>query len=55
MSSTTDKIKGVTNEVIGKTKQAAGSALENDKLRLKAWFKKPRAIRRKRSAKPKTR
>ncbi len=33
MSSTTDKIKGVTNELVGKTKQAAGSVLENDKLR----------------------
>ncbi|MFY8105396.1 MAG: CsbD family protein [Elstera sp.] len=33
MSSTSDKIKGVTNEVVGKTKQALGSATDNHQLR----------------------
>ncbi len=33
MSSTSDKIKGVTNEIIGKTKQAIGSATDDHQLR----------------------
>ncbi len=32
MSSTTDKIKGLTNEAVGNVKQAAGKATGNDKL-----------------------
>ena len=32
MSSTTDKIKGVTNEAIGKAKQGVGEAVGSDKL-----------------------
>jgi uncharacterized protein YjbJ (UPF0337 family) len=33
MSSTSDKIKGVTNEIVGKTKQALGSATDDHQLR----------------------
>lgn len=32
MSSTTDKIKGVANEVAGAVKEAAGKAVGNEKL-----------------------
>ncbi len=32
MSSTTDKIKGATNEAVGKAKQGIGSATGSDKL-----------------------
>jgi uncharacterized protein YjbJ (UPF0337 family) len=32
MSGTTDKIKGVTNEAIGKAKQGVGQATGNDRL-----------------------
>jgi len=32
MSSTTDKIKGNTNEVVGKGKQSIGKAVGNDRL-----------------------
>ena len=34
MSSTTDKIKGVTNEAIGKAKQGIGNATGNDKMKV---------------------
>jgi uncharacterized protein YjbJ (UPF0337 family) len=33
MSSTTDKIKGVTNEAVGNVKQGIGKATDNDRLR----------------------
>ena len=33
MSSTTDKIKGVTNEAIGKAKQGIGEVTGSDKLK----------------------
>jgi uncharacterized protein YjbJ (UPF0337 family) len=33
MSSTTDKIEGVANEIAGKTKQAAGKSFGDHKLR----------------------
>lgn len=33
MSSTTDKIKGLTNEAVGNAKQAVGKATGNDRLR----------------------
>lgn len=33
MSSTTDKIKGLTNEAVGNAKQALGKATGNDRLR----------------------
>jgi uncharacterized protein YjbJ (UPF0337 family) len=33
MSSTTDKIKGVANEAVGKAKQGIGDATGNDKLK----------------------
>jgi len=33
MSSTTDKIKGLTNETVGNAKQAVGKATGNDRLR----------------------
>lgn len=33
MSSTTDKIKGATNEAIGKAKQGLGDATGSDKLK----------------------
>ncbi|MCJ2133149.1 CsbD family protein [Methylobacterium sp. J-026] len=33
MSSTTDKIKGVANEALGKAKQGIGDATGNDKLK----------------------
>jgi uncharacterized protein YjbJ (UPF0337 family) len=33
MSATTDKIKGVTNEAIGKAKQGVGEAVGSDKLK----------------------
>lgn len=33
MSSTTDKIKGATNEAIGKAKQGLGEATGSDKLK----------------------
>ena len=32
-SSTTDKIKGLTNEAVGNAKQAVGKATGNDRLR----------------------
>ncbi len=35
MSSTTDKIKGVTNEAVGKTKQGIGNmAIDSDKMKV---------------------
>lgn len=34
MSSTTDKVKGVANETIGKVKQGVGAAVDSDKLRV---------------------
>lgn len=34
MSSTTDKIKGVTNEAIGNAKQGVGKAIDSDKMRV---------------------
>lgn len=34
MSSTTDKIKGATNEAIGKAKQGIGNATGNDKMKV---------------------
>ncbi|MCM5557397.1 CsbD family protein [Pleomorphomonas sp. JP5] len=34
MSSTTDKIKGHTNEVVGKAKRAAGEALDDPELKV---------------------
>ncbi|MCJ2051468.1 CsbD family protein [Methylobacterium sp. J-070] len=33
MSSTTDKIKGVANEALGKAKQGIGDATGNDKMK----------------------
>ena len=33
MSSTTDKIKGLANDVVGNVKQGIGSATDNDKLK----------------------
>lgn len=33
MSSTTDKLSGVANEIAGKTKQAVAKSLGDDKLR----------------------
>ncbi|AIQ87827.1 UPF0337 protein [Methylobacterium phyllosphaerae] len=33
MSSTTDKIKGVANEALGKAKQGIGDVTNNDKLK----------------------
>ena len=33
MGATTDKIKGVTNEAIGKAKQGVGEAVGSDKLK----------------------
>ncbi|MEE7449312.1 CsbD family protein [Methylobacterium radiotolerans] len=33
MSSTTDKIKGVANEAVGKAKQGIGDATGNDELK----------------------
>ena len=33
MSSTTDKIKGATNEAVGKAKQGIGKAVDSDKLK----------------------
>ncbi|MFS0827980.1 CsbD family protein [Pseudomonas phoenicis] len=35
MSGTGDKIKGATNEAVGKVKQAVGDATDNDKLKAK--------------------
>jgi uncharacterized protein YjbJ (UPF0337 family) len=35
MTSTSDKIKGAANEAMGKAKQAAGSAVDDPKLRAK--------------------
>jgi len=35
MTSTSDKIKGAANEVVGKVKQAVGSATDDSKLRAK--------------------
>jgi uncharacterized protein YjbJ (UPF0337 family) len=35
MTSTSDKIKGAANEAMGKAKQAAGSAVNDPKLRAK--------------------
>jgi uncharacterized protein YjbJ (UPF0337 family) len=34
MGSTTDKIKGMANEAVGNVKQAAGKAMDNDKMRV---------------------
>jgi len=34
MSSTTDKIKGATNEAVGKAKQTIGNATGNDKMKV---------------------
>lgn len=34
MSSTTDKIKGATNEAVGKAKQGIGNAVGNDKMKV---------------------
>ncbi len=34
MSSTTDKVKGATNEAIGKAKQGIGNAVGNDKMKV---------------------
>ena len=34
MSSTTDKVKGVTNEAIGKAKQGIGNVVDSDKLKV---------------------
>lgn len=34
MGSTTDKIKGVANETIGKAKQSVGEAVGSDKLKV---------------------
>ncbi len=33
MSSTSDKIKGTINEIVGKTKQSLGSATDDNQLR----------------------
>ncbi|HXT09528.1 MAG TPA: CsbD family protein [Roseiarcus sp.] len=33
MSSTTDKIKGAGNDAMGKVKESAGRALDDDKMR----------------------
>ena len=33
MSSNTDKMKGTTNEAIGKAKQGVGNAVGNDKMK----------------------
>jgi uncharacterized protein YjbJ (UPF0337 family) len=35
MTGTSDKIKGAANEVVGKVKQAAGSAMNDPKMRAK--------------------
>jgi uncharacterized protein YjbJ (UPF0337 family) len=35
MTSTSDKIKGAANEAMGKAKQAAGSAVDDPKMRAK--------------------
>lgn len=35
MSSTSDKIKGAGNQIAGKIKQAAGSAVDDNELRAK--------------------
>ena len=35
MTGTTDKIKGAANEAMGKAKQAAGSAIDDPKMRAK--------------------
>ena len=34
MSSTTDKIKGATNEAVGKAKQGVGNATGNDEMKV---------------------
>lgn len=34
MSSTTDKIKGVTNEAVGNVKQGVGKAIDSDKMQV---------------------
>src|ERR1700736_3913916 len=34
MSSTTDKVKGATNEAVGKAKQGIGNAVGNDKMKV---------------------
>ena len=34
MSSTSDKIKGATNEAVGKAKQGIGNATGNDKMKV---------------------
>ena len=34
MSSTTDKIKGVTNEAVGNVKQGVGKAVDSDKMQV---------------------
>lgn len=34
MSSTTDKVKGVANEAIGKAKQGVGNVVDSDKLKV---------------------
>jgi len=34
MSSTTDKIKGVTNEAVGNAKQGIGKAVDSDKMQV---------------------
>ena len=34
MSSTTDKIKGVTNEAVGNIKQGVGKAIDSDKMQV---------------------
>jgi len=34
MSSTTDKVKGVTNEAVGNVKQGIGKAVDSDKMQV---------------------
>ena len=52
MGSTADKIKGATNEAIGKAKQGIGEAIGSDRCRAKARFRKSRARARRPSATP---
>ena len=40
MGATTDKIKGVANEAMGKAKQGVGEATGSDRLRAKARSRK---------------
>lgn len=55
MGSTTDKIKGYTNEAVGKAKQSIGKAVGDDKMRAEGMAQEVMAIRKRQSVRRRAR